>query len=132
MLRSRVTWLEYLQSLKPAEHVEGEACQVEHEAGHQDCVQGGEDPAHQVQAGGGGQTFKVSGDRDMREDKCKDGKNTDGLRHLLRNQPPCSSLHSADSSVPKGIFSVALKCNFRCFCLGELSPSSKQLKFSFG
>ena len=57
MLRSRVTWLEYLQSLKPAEHVEGEACQVEHEAGHQDCVQGGEDPAHQVQAGGGGQTL---------------------------------------------------------------------------
>ena len=57
MLRSRVTWLEYLQSLKPAEHVEGEACQVEHEAGHQDRVQGGEDPAHQVQAGGGGQTF---------------------------------------------------------------------------
>ena len=120
MLRSKVTWLEYLRSLKPAEHVEGEACQVEHEAGHQDCVQGGEDPAHQVQAGGGGQTFN------------KDGKNTDGLRHLLRNQPPCSSLHSADSSVPKGIFSVALKCNFRCFCLGELSSSSKQLKSSFG
>jgi len=40
----------------PAEHVEGEACQVKHEAGHQDCVQGGEDSAHQVQAGGGGQT----------------------------------------------------------------------------
>ena len=74
MLRSKVTWLEYLRSLKPAEHVEGEACQVEHEAGHQDCVQGGEDPAHQVQAGGGGQTFKVSGNRDKHEEKYKDGK----------------------------------------------------------
>ena len=104
MLRSRVTWLEYLQSLKPAEHVEGEACQVEHEAGHQDCVQGGEDPAHQVQAGGGGQTLGT----------CV--KTNTKMRHLEKNRPPCSSLHSADSSVPKGIFSVALKSNAQCFC----------------
>ena len=41
----------------PAEHVEGESGQVEHEAGHEDRVQGGKDPAHQVQAGGGGETL---------------------------------------------------------------------------
>ena len=41
----------------PAEHVEGESGQVEHEAGHEDRVQGGKDPAHQVQAGGGGEAL---------------------------------------------------------------------------
>ena len=41
----------------PAEHVEGEAGEVEHEAGHQHRVEGGQDAAHQVQAGGGGETF---------------------------------------------------------------------------
>ena len=43
--------------MAPAEHVEGESGQVEHEAGHEDRVQGGQDPAHQVQAGGGGETL---------------------------------------------------------------------------
>ena len=40
----------------PAEHVEGEAGEVEHEAGHQHGVECGQDAAHQVQAGGGGET----------------------------------------------------------------------------
>ena len=41
----------------PAEHVEGEAGEVEHEAGHQHGVECGQDAAHQVQAGGGGETL---------------------------------------------------------------------------
>ena len=41
--------------LAPAEHVEGETSEVEHEAGHQDSVEGGQDAAHQVKAGGGGE-----------------------------------------------------------------------------
>ena len=36
----------------PAEHVEGEAGQVKHEAGHEHRVGGGQHTAHQVQGGG--------------------------------------------------------------------------------
>ena len=87
-----------IHSMAPAEHVEGESGQVEHEAGHEDRVQGGQDPAHQVQAGGGGETLNEG----ITKTKTKKQKEQ-------KKRP--SPLHSSGSD-PRGMLNVALmKCD---------------------